>query len=489
MATPYYIEEKIANRNKVDVRIPRPHPQQERIIASKSKRKVIRAGRRGGKTIGAGIGAMQAFLKGKRVLYTAPTDDQVQSFWKVVTDSLRPLIQKGILRKSEEQKVIEWNLDRFPNQPTKARIRAKTAWNADTLRGDYADLLIMDEFQLMNEDAWEVVAQPMLADNGGDCWFIYTPVGVGKTKSQAKDPRYARKLYQKAAKSATWTTFTFTSYENPHVNHQALNEMSEDMTSMAFRQEILAEDIDEIPGALWRRDFIEPFRMKEIPEGVDLVRISVGVDPTGSHENECGIVAGGRGTDLHGYILDDASCKGSTMDWGKAVIECCDRNDADRIVVEINYGGQMCREVLEVVQADKMHWLHRAIITVKSKEEANSFTRAIGNDENLVDDALKSHYDEETEKKIREYVEIYKVKNYYIKDVHASRGKVVRAQPVAARYEKGQMHHVGSFPLLEDEYCSWVPDRGDLSPNRLDAAVWTMTDLLVGYRGVGVAFG
>ena len=86
----------------------------------------------------------------KRILYGAPTQDQLERFWFEITETFREPIQAGILYKNETQHIIE-----MPH--TETRIRAKTAWNADTLRGDYADLLILDEWQLMNEDAWEFV--------------------------------------------------------------------------------------------------------------------------------------------------------------------------------------------------------------------------------------------------------------------------------------------------------------------------------------------
>ena len=94
------------------------------------------------------------------------------------------------------------------------RIRAKTAWNADTLRGDYADLLILDEWQLMNEEAWEVVGAPMLLDNNGDAVFIYTPPSLhSRSTSKARDPRHAAKLFQRAQADTTgrWEVFHFTS--------------------------------------------------------------------------------------------------------------------------------------------------------------------------------------------------------------------------------------------------------------------------------------
>src|SRR5262245_49339971 len=122
----------------------RPHERQEAFLRSKAKRKIIRAGRRAGKTTGVAILAVQAFLEGRRVLYAAPTTEQISQFWKEVKTALAALIDAGIFTKNETEHVIE-------RPGTDQSIKAKTAWNADTLRGDYADLLILDEWQLMDE--------------------------------------------------------------------------------------------------------------------------------------------------------------------------------------------------------------------------------------------------------------------------------------------------------------------------------------------------
>lgn len=132
---------------QLTINLPNPHPRQRDFIDSPVKRKVIRAGRRGGKTVGIAIYAVQRFLAGKRVLYAAPTSEQIDRFWKEVTRALQEPIDRKVFKKNETDHTIE-----LIN--TEQRIRAKTAWNADTLRGDYADELLMDEYQLMDETAW-----------------------------------------------------------------------------------------------------------------------------------------------------------------------------------------------------------------------------------------------------------------------------------------------------------------------------------------------
>ncbi|KKK90275.1 hypothetical protein LCGC14_2724680, partial [marine sediment metagenome] len=141
-------------KTKVQVHLPRPHSYQSEFINSDKKRIVIRAGRRGGKTVGIAIRAVQRFIEGRRQLYAAPTSEQVGKFWYEVTSALDPLVRLGVLKRNDSENFIE-------KPGTEQRIKAKTAWNADTLRGDYADDLYLDEWQLMNEDTWEIVGAPM----------------------------------------------------------------------------------------------------------------------------------------------------------------------------------------------------------------------------------------------------------------------------------------------------------------------------------------
>lgn len=396
------------------VRLPSPHPKQAEFVDSTSKRIVVRAGRRGGKTVGVGIRAVKRFLAGRRVLYGSPTTEQIQRFWATVTRALDETIRAGIFKKNESDHTIEL-------VGTEQRIKAKTCWNADTLRGDYADDLILDEWQLMNEDAWGVVGAPMLLDNNGDVTFIYTPPSLhSRSTSKANDPQHAAKLYKKAKAdtSGRWQTFHFTSHDNPHISAEAIEELAGDMTALAYRMEINAEDVDEAPGALWTRDLIEQGRLTKAPE---MERIVVAVDPSAtSAGDEAGIVTVGRAA-KHGYVLADDSIQGSPKTWATAAVTAYHKHKADCIVAESNNGGEMVALTIATVDP-----------------------------------------------KIR------------VKLVHASRGKQTRAEPVAALYEPKpdlpiRGHHVGTYPALEDEMVLWVP--GDSSPNRMDALVWGFTEL------------
>lgn len=399
------------------------HPKQGAFIDTPAKRAIVRAGRRGGKTEGVAIRNVKRFLAGKRVLYGTPTSDQLGRWWTVVTRALAEPIAAGVFRKNETEHLIE-----LPG--TEQRLRGKTAWNADNLRGDYCDDLTLDEWQLMDEEAWEVVGAPMLLDNDGDATFIYTPPSLrSRSASKARDPQHAAKMYKKfealmKAGNTRYFATSFSSHDNPYISKAALAEITSDMTALAYRMEIKAEDVDEAPGALWHRRKtvigteevlgLEENRVSVYP---DLVRIVVGVDPSGSSTGaECGIIGAGVDANRHHYTLEDASLQGSPGMWAAAACRLYHKLKADVLVAEINYGGEMVEKVIKDTDS-----------TVK------------------------------------------------IRLVSATRGKAVRAEPVSALTEHGQDHLVGSFPLLEDELCLWVP--GDKSPNRLDAKVWADTEL------------
>ena len=179
--------------------------------------------------------------------------------------------------------------------------------------------------------------------------------------------------------------------------------------------------------ALWTFETLEANRVTEHPA---LQRVVVAVDPSGTHGPEdtrsdhVGIVVAGLGLDGDAYVLEDVSVKAPPNVWGRVVVSAYDRHDADVIVAETNFGGAMVAEVVRAAAS---------------------------------------------EMKIRT--------NF--KEVKASRGKVVRAEPIATLYDQGKVHHVGSFPLLEDEQCSFTTAgyMGDRSPDRADALIWALSEL------------
>lgn len=397
----------------------RKHIIQQKIINCKAKRIIIRAGRRGGKTVGVANRAVIRFLEGRRVLYAAPTADQVGSFWKTVTRILAEPIRQKIFIKNEAEKYIE-----LPG--TQQRIKAKTAWNADSLRGDYADDLILDEYQLMNEDSWLAVGAPMLLDNNGDALFIFTPPSLhSRSVSKAVDKQHAAKLFRSfQEKEKTdperYKTFHFSSHENPYISHEALADISRDMTALSYRMEIMAEDVDEAPGGLWARKTIEDARIRKAP---DLSMIVVAIDPSvTSAGDDAGIIVAGKYND-HGYVLADLTVQGSPLKWAEAAVAAFHKYEANKIIAEKNNGGEMVELVIKQVDP----FVPVTLVT-------------------------------------------------------ASRDKHTRAEPIAAQYEQGRIHHVGNFSALEDEMCLWLP--GDPSPNRMDALVWALTEIMLGPQAV-----
>jgi phage terminase large subunit-like protein len=191
------------------------------------------------------------------------------------------------------------------------------------------------------------------------------------------------------------------------------------------RQELSAEILDDVPDALWTRSALDRDRRKpsEIPS---LRRVVVAVDPAAKKNDipedgaATGIVVAGVGDDGRGYVLDDATCRESPNGWARKAIACFDRYEGDCIVGEINNGGDMVESTIRAVRT-----------TVPFKE------------------------------------------------VTASRGKWVRAEPIAALYEQGRISHVGTFAALEDEMVNFGPNGmvGDASPDRVDALVWALTEL------------
>ena len=194
------------------------------------------------------------------------------------------------------------------------------------------------------------------------------------------------------------------------------------------RQELEAEILDDMPGALWTRGVIEASRASTAPT---LIRVVVAIDPaaTSSEDaDETGIIVAGRDGQGQGWVLADASGRYPPAEWAKTAIAAYRAHRADRVVAEVNNGGEMVEATLRVIDP-----------------------------------------------------------NVSFSAVRAARGKLTRAEPVAALYEQGRVHHLGVFPQLEDQMCGFVPaDHGDFgshltggSPDRVDALVWALTDLLL----------
>lgn len=187
---------------------------------------------------------------------------------------------------------------------------------------------------------------------------------------------------------------------------------------------LLGEWSDDNENALWKMSMIDPYRKSEVPS--DLERIVVGVDPavTNSENSDyTGIMVVGKKQNKsdgksHFYVLDDQSLLASPHDWAVAVCNTYRKWNADKVIAETNQGGDLVVETLRNVDA---------------------------------------------------YLPV--------RTVRATRGKIVRAEPIAALYEQGLVHHVGLFEQLEEELTSYTGEAGKKSPDRMDALVWALTDL------------
>jgi phage terminase large subunit-like protein len=192
------------------------------------------------------------------------------------------------------------------------------------------------------------------------------------------------------------------------------------------RQELNAELVDDIDGALWTRTLLDQCRVAGGNSLPQMRRIVVGVDPAakasaeGDRTSETGIVVAGLGDDERGYVLDDLSCRLSPRGWACKAIAAFDRYEADALVVEINQGGAMVEAVLRAERA-----------------------------------------------------------GLPLRQVRASRGKTVRAEPIAALYEQSRVRHAGAFPALEDQMAMFTPFgiEGGGAADRVDALVWALSDL------------
>lgn len=184
------------------------------------------------------------------------------------------------------------------------------------------------------------------------------------------------------------------------------------------RQELYAEVLTDTPGALWTYAQVEALRLRAVP--VPLKRIVVAIDPAvtaGEDSDETGLMVVGLGEDSHLYILEDLSGRHTPNEWARLAVGAYRRFQADRIVGEVNNGGDLVEVNIRTVDP-----------------------------------------------------------NISYKAVHAAKGKRTRAEPVGALYEQRKVHHVGSFSVLEDQMCTWIPGQGR-SPDRVDALVWAVTEL------------
>ena len=186
------------------------------------------------------------------------------------------------------------------------------------------------------------------------------------------------------------------------------------------RQEIYADILEDAPGALWSQELIELHRLTRFPE---FRRVVVSIDPavtSGEDSDETGIIVAGLSEEGQAYILADGSGRYKPQEWALKAIALLNEWEADRIIAEVNNGGDMVEQTLRTVS-----------------------------------------------------------RNVPYRAVRASKGKYSRAEPVSALYEQGKVHHCGLFAALEDQMCSFEPGTTSWSPDRMDALVYALSDLMI----------
>lgn len=227
-----------------------------------------------------------------------------------------------------------------------------------------------------------------------------------------------RKKYMEIRSDSRTVRTGASTRDNPHLNADVRRDLDTRYAGTRLgRQELLAEILTDTPGALWTYAMLEDRR-----PAPDLARCVVAVDPavtSGEDSDETGIVVAGRGVDGRGYVLADRSCRLSPDGWAQRAVAAFDDFKADLIVAEVNNGGDLVEQTIRTVRR-----------TIPYRK------------------------------------------------VSASRGKQTRAQPVAALYEQGRVSHCEVFPELEEQLTTWMPENGT-SPDRLDALVWALTEVMV----------
>ena len=283
------------------------------------------------------------------------------------------------------------------------------------LRGPQHDLLWCDELTTWNRmrETWDMAMFGLRAGARPQVMVTTTPKPLSLLREIIADPMtvvsYGTTLDNAANLAPAFLKRILARYHGTRLG----------------RQEIYAELLGEAEGALWSRDMIDAAHHRgELPE---MKRVVVAIDPATTSKDESdetGIIAAGLGADDIGYVFRDVSGRYSPGAWAKKTVDLFKELEADKIVAEVNQGGEMVRHTIQT------EW-----------------------------------------------------KAAPVKMVHASRGKATRAEPVAALYEQGRVKHVGPLMELEDQLVNWEPLSGMASPDRLDALVWAMTELMIGTGG------
>ena len=292
--------------------------------------------------------------------------------------------------------------------PNGAQATMFSAAEYDQLRGPQCDTAWCDELAKWKypDEAWDNLIYGLRLGDNPRVVITTTPRPIALIKRLRKDP-------------ACVETIGATHENRANVPAAFLNEIiSRHEGTRLGRQEIHAEILEDVEGALWTLTLIDKLRVEQVPE---MYRIVVAIDPAvsvGEDSSETGIVVCGLAATGQAYVLEDLSGRFLPIQWATIATQAYARYGADAIIGEGNNGGDMVEHTIRTVSP-----------------------------------------------------------HVHFRLVHASKGKYTRAEPVSALYERGLVHHVGAFPALEDQMTTWVP--GEKSPDRMDALVWALTDLVI----------
>ncbi len=376
---------------------------------------LFRGGRGGGKTR-AGAEAVRAAAEtgqSRRIALVAPT---IASGRQVMIEG-----ESGLLAVCPPWSRLTYEPSRQRlTWPNGAVATLFSADNPERLRGPQHDLFWADELC-----AWRL---PMYA---WDMLLLGLRVGTNPRGIITTTPKPIT-LYKQLLQDPTVVITTSSTLKNaanlaPEFFHEIIRRYQ---GTRLGRQELEAELVEDVEGALWRRAWLDRSRVTTAPV---LERIVVAIDPAVSgtpDAHETGIIIAGVSATGDVYVLADESLRGSPDQWARRAVRAYRRVGAAELVAEGNQGGELVRLTLQTVDPD-----------------------------------------------------------VYVRLVFASHGKRTRAEPVAALYEQGRVHHVGRLPLLEDQLCLWDATSGDISPDRLDALVWAVTELALGAAPLGLVTG
>lgn len=311
-------------------------------------------------------------------------------------------------------------------EPSKRRLTwpngaVATLFNAtepDQLRGPQHDLAWCDELAKWRyaQETWDMLQFGLRLGDDPRQLITTTPRPIVLLKQIMRDPRT---VVTRGSTYENAANLAKTFLDNVKQRYEG---------TRLGRQELQAEVLDDVPGSLWTREGLDDRRKGKKDKLPDMQRVVVSIDPAGKSQEtaisegtaETGIVVSGLGVDGRGYVLDDLSCSLSPNGWARRALSGYDLYQADAIVVETNQGGDMVKHTIQSARP-----------------------------------------------------------GVPVIEVHASRGKVTRAEPIAALYEQGRISHVGTHAELEDQMVLFTPlgIAGETTGDRVDALVWGLTEL------------